>query len=82
MPPSASPRRHDLDALRVFACYLLFLFHVGMVFNPAPFFHVRNGETDRALRGIPMDVTEADYVAITGPTGSGKSTLLNLIGTL
>ena len=38
-------RRHDLDALRVFACYLLFLFHVGMVFNPAPFFHVRNDET-------------------------------------
>jgi len=38
-------RRHDLDALRVFACYLLFLFHVGMVFNPAPFFHVRNDES-------------------------------------
>lgn len=37
-------RRHDLDALRVFACYLLFLFHGGMVFNPAPFFHVRNNE--------------------------------------
>lgn len=44
--PTASPeRRHDLDALRVFACYLLFLFHVGMVFNPAPFFHVRNDES-------------------------------------
>jgi peptidoglycan/LPS O-acetylase OafA/YrhL len=43
---SESPlRRHDLDALRVFACYLLFLFHVGMVFNPAPFFHVRNDES-------------------------------------
>ena len=40
----APPRRHDIDALRVFACYLLILFHVGMVFNPAPFFHVRNGE--------------------------------------
>ena len=43
---TASPnRRHDLDALRVFGCYLLFLFHVGMVFNPAPFFHVRNDES-------------------------------------
>jgi glucan biosynthesis protein C len=40
-PPA---RRHDLDALRVLACYLLLLFHVGMVFNPAPFYHVRNGE--------------------------------------
>jgi peptidoglycan/LPS O-acetylase OafA/YrhL len=37
-------RRIDLDWLRVIACYLLFLFHVGMVFNPAPFFHVRNSE--------------------------------------
>ena len=42
---SSSDRRPDLDALRVFACYLLFLFHVGMVFNPSPFFHVRNAET-------------------------------------
>ncbi|MBW2374032.1 MAG: acyltransferase family protein [Deltaproteobacteria bacterium] len=49
MSPAASPRRHDLDALRVFACYLLFLFHVGMVFNPAPFYHVRNGETHLAF---------------------------------
>ena len=35
-------RRYDIDWLRVFATYLLLLFHVGMVFNPAPFFHVRN----------------------------------------
>jgi len=45
VPHDAPRRRPDLDVLRVFACYLLFLFHVGMVFNPAPFFHVRNGET-------------------------------------
>ncbi len=42
-------RRFDLDALRVFACYLLLLFHVGMVFNPAPFFHVRNDESSLAF---------------------------------
>ncbi len=35
-------RRYDIDWLRVFATYLLLLFHVGMVFNPAPFYHVRN----------------------------------------
>lgn len=35
-------RRSDIDWLRVFATYLLLLFHVGMVFNPAPFYHVRN----------------------------------------
>jgi uncharacterized protein (DUF2147 family)/peptidoglycan/LPS O-acetylase OafA/YrhL len=45
MSTATPERRHDLDALRVFGCYLLFLFHVGMVFNPAPFFHVRNGES-------------------------------------
>jgi glucan biosynthesis protein C len=49
MNASTSPRRHDLDALRIFACYLLFLFHVGMVFNPAPFFHVRNDDTSLAF---------------------------------
>jgi uncharacterized protein (DUF2147 family)/peptidoglycan/LPS O-acetylase OafA/YrhL len=45
MSTPAPQRRHDLDALRVFGCYLLFLFHVGMVYNPAPFFHVRNAES-------------------------------------
>lgn len=37
-------RRYDIDWLRVFATYLLLLFHVAMVFNPAPFYHIRNGE--------------------------------------
>jgi len=37
-------RRHDIDVLRVFAVYLLFLFHSVMIFNPAPFYHVRNDE--------------------------------------
>jgi len=37
-------RRDDVDWLRVFATYMLFPFHVAMVFNPAPFYHVRNDE--------------------------------------
>lgn len=41
---AAEARRYDIDWLRVFATYLLLLFHVGMVFNPAPFFHIRNGD--------------------------------------
>ena len=45
----ASPRRTDLDALRVFACYLLIPFHTAMVFNPAPFYHVRNNELSTLL---------------------------------
>ena len=40
---------HDIDWLRVFATYLLFVFHVGMVFNPAPFYHVRNADLSFAL---------------------------------
>lgn len=48
-PPPVPTRRHDLDVLRVFACYLLLLFHVGMVFNPAPFFHVRNPDSSVAF---------------------------------
>ncbi|MBI1814199.1 MAG: DUF2147 domain-containing protein [Deltaproteobacteria bacterium] len=37
-------RRYDIDWLRVFATYLLFVFHVAMVFNPAPFYHIRNAD--------------------------------------
>lgn len=44
MEIARSNRRYDIDWLRVFATYLLLPFHVGMVFNPAPFYHIRNGD--------------------------------------
>lgn len=36
----------------------------------------------QALRDIHLNVSEGEFVALTGPSGSGKSTLLNILGTL
>lgn len=43
---------------------------------------VRRYDSLEVLRGVSLDVYEAQVAAIVGPSGAGKTTLLQIIGTL
>ena len=44
-------------------------------------FETKGGKVE-ALRGIDLDISSGDTLAIVGVSGSGKSTLLHILGTL
>jgi putative ABC transport system ATP-binding protein len=42
----------------------------------------RGNERIEVLKGVTLDISRGDFLALMGPSGSGKTTLLNLLGGL
>jgi glucans biosynthesis protein C len=89
---SVSIRRYDIDWLRIIATLLLFVFHAGMIFSPAPFFHIRNDELSFgwmivsgfiSLWHMPLFFLLAGWslcqsLSIRGPQGVARERVLRL----
>jgi len=54
-------------------------FHEGFRFEDVGFAYAEKGESKQVLKGINLDVSRGEVIALVGPSGAGKSTLVNLI---
>ncbi len=45
-------------------------------------FTIQGGGKNKVLKGINLEVSPGEFVALMGPSGCGKSTMLNIIGAL
>jgi uncharacterized protein (DUF2147 family) len=89
---NVSSRRYDIDWLRIIATLFLFVFHTGMIFSPAPFFHIRNNELSFvwlivcgfiSLWHMPLFFILAGWslwqsLAVRGPQGVARERVLRL----
>lgn len=50
--------------------------------NLKKIYPLKRSQGYQALKGIELEVKEAEFIAISGPSGCGKSTLLNILGFL
>ena len=41
--------------------------------------YITKGNTYPVLKGVSMEVSRGEFVAVMGPSGSGKTTLLNIV---
>ena len=53
-----------------------------IVVNDVTKSYIIGGNQVNALHGVSLEISEGDFMAVTGPSGSGKSTLLYTLGGL